>query len=148
MMLCILHDPQFQDIIPFLKLIWDHFGVDLSIISRLGIISGSGPFRGVYCTFETVYTLSCMRYSKKNVAFVVLFQCLFGRKCPLAITTDNHNLQFRKIVQRSFCALANVYNSGASTSPRVSCRQKLISFKLLFNFYPFGLRLFHDIVWF
>ena len=43
----------------------DHFTV--------GDHFGSGPFRGVYCTFETVNTLSCMRYRKKNVAFVVLF---------------------------------------------------------------------------
>ena len=40
-MLCILHDPQFQDIIPFLKLNGDHFGVDLGIISGLWIISGA-----------------------------------------------------------------------------------------------------------
>ena len=29
---------------------WDHFGVNLGIISRLGIISGSGSFRGLYRT--------------------------------------------------------------------------------------------------
>ena len=27
---------------------WDHFGVDLGIISGLGVISGSGSFRGLY----------------------------------------------------------------------------------------------------
>ena len=58
-MLCILLDPQFQDIIPFLKLIGDHFGddanrngnhfrVDLRIISTLVIISGLGSFRRLY----------------------------------------------------------------------------------------------------
>ena len=29
---------------------WDHFGVDLGIISWLGIISESGSFRGLYST--------------------------------------------------------------------------------------------------
>ena len=40
MMLCIMHDPQFQDIFPFLKLIGDHFGVDW------GSFQGWGSFRG------------------------------------------------------------------------------------------------------
>ena len=31
---------------------WDHFGVDLEIISGLWIISGSGLFRGLYRTPE------------------------------------------------------------------------------------------------
>ena len=38
-MLCILLDPQSQNIIPIQKLIWDHFGVDAK---NLGSILGSG----------------------------------------------------------------------------------------------------------
>ena len=50
-MLCILIDPQFQDIIPSLKLIGDHFGVEVKRNGDhfgVGIISGLiwGSFRG------------------------------------------------------------------------------------------------------
>ena len=35
----------------------DHFGVDLGIISELGIISGSGLFRGLYRPHPLVYMI-------------------------------------------------------------------------------------------
>ena len=58
---------------------WDHFGVDLRIISGLGIISGSGSFRGLYrpqsiCEGDNMWNLPvlCIRKPKVNYAGVNL----------------------------------------------------------------------------
>ena len=43
----------------------DHFGVDLGIITGLGIISGSGSFRGLYRTQSNIIELT-IKFCQSN----------------------------------------------------------------------------------
>ena len=50
-----------RNTIPFQELIGDHFGVELEIISGLGIILGLGSFRGLYSSHKAINSYRCKR---------------------------------------------------------------------------------------
>ena len=63
----------------------DHFGVDFGIISRLGIILGSGSLRGLYRRWDNFGWVSCLASALSPVPLECSLKLKFSGICYLLI---------------------------------------------------------------